>query len=63
MTDSVLDSDASVAWDEAENRLTAMRALLVYLMAPIIDYLDDTLNNLKDPALKDLLNNRIDSTK
>lgn len=63
VTDSVLDSDASVAWDEAENRLTAMRALLVYLMAPIIDYSDDTLNNLKDPVLKDLLNNRIDSTK
>lgn len=30
-TDEVLDSDASLCWEEAGNRLTAMRGLLVYL--------------------------------
>ncbi len=32
VTDEVADSDASLCWEEAGNRLTAMRGLLVYLM-------------------------------
>ena len=32
VTDEVLDSDISIAFDEAGNRLTAMRGILVYLM-------------------------------
>ena len=30
VTDEVADSDSSLCWDEAGNRLTAMRGLLVY---------------------------------
>lgn len=32
VTDEVADSDASLCWEEAGNRLTAMRGILVYLM-------------------------------
>jgi putrescine carbamoyltransferase len=34
VTDEVLDSAASIAFDQAGNRLTAQRALLVYFMPP-----------------------------
>jgi len=34
VTDEVLDSDYSVAFDEAGNRLTSMRGLLAYFVAP-----------------------------
>ncbi len=33
VTDEVADSDASLCWEQAGNRLTAMRGLLVYLRA------------------------------
>lgn len=34
VTDSVLDGEHSIVWDEAENRKTAMRAIFVYLLNP-----------------------------
>ena len=34
VTDEVLDSDVSIAFDEAGNRLTAQRALLAYFLRP-----------------------------
>ncbi|MDR0497068.1 MAG: putrescine carbamoyltransferase, partial [Treponema sp.] len=35
VTDEVLDSGYSIAFDEAGNRLTAMRGLLAYFVAPV----------------------------
>jgi ornithine carbamoyltransferase len=32
ITDEVLDGPASAAWDEAENRLHAQKALLIWLL-------------------------------
>lgn len=38
VTDEVLDSVYSIAFDQAENRLTAMRGILVYLLKGSIDH-------------------------
>ncbi|MBW7571304.1 putrescine carbamoyltransferase [Caproiciproducens faecalis] len=57
VTDEVIDSDCSVVFDEAENRLTAMRALLVYFLNP------QPVNEYKAAAakneLEEFLANRI----
>jgi len=50
VTDEVLDSANSVAFDEAGNRLTAQRALLVYFLRP------EAVNPVKVDAIKAELN-------
>ncbi|GMC08079.1 putrescine carbamoyltransferase [Enterococcus thailandicus] len=43
VTDEVLDAPYSVVLDEAENRLTAMRALLVYFLNPYLNYASEAV--------------------
>jgi len=50
VTDEVLDSASSLAFDEAGNRLTAQRALLVYFLRP------EVANPVKVDAIKAELN-------
>lgn len=50
VTDEVADSDASLCWEEAGNRLTAMRGLLVYFTR----YQKDTTAAQKEAAREEL---------
>lgn len=50
VTDEVADSDASLCWEEAGNRLTAMRGILVYLTR----YQKDTTEAKKQVAKEEL---------
>ena len=52
VTDEVADSDASLCWEEAGNRLTAMRGLLVYFTR----YQKDTTAEAKEAAKVELEN-------
>lgn len=56
VTDEILDCDISIAWDEAENRLTAMRALLVYFLRinPVAQYMKDAAKADLDRVLADI---------
>ena len=56
VVDEVIDSDASLCWEEAGNRLTAMRGLLVYYTR----YLQDE-NDLQKKAAKDRLESYLES--
>ena len=51
VTDEVLDSAESIAFEEAGNRLTAQRALLVYFLRP----------EVADPAKVDAAKAELDS--
>lgn len=52
VTDEVADSDSSLCWDEAGNRLTAMRGLLVYLTQ--YQRINDTTDLQKEAVKEEL---------
>lgn len=55
VTDSVLDGEHSLAWDQAENRKTAMRAIFVYLLNPNMKHASKALAEKYQGELDEML--------
>lgn len=55
VTDSVLDGKHSIAWDQAENRKTAMRAIFVYLLNPCMKSASKALSEKYKGEIDELL--------
>ncbi|EUJ16647.1 putrescine carbamoyltransferase [Listeria aquatica FSL S10-1188] len=60
VTDEVLDAPFSVVLDEAENRLTAMRSLLVYFLKRYLNYAEEATCTKFDADIQQLLRNYVD---
>ncbi|MHC5252655.1 putrescine carbamoyltransferase [Listeria kieliensis] len=60
VTDEVLDAPFSIVLDEAENRLTAMRSLLVYFLKPYLNYAEEATCTKFDADIQKLLRNYVD---
>ncbi len=58
VTDEVLDADYSIVIEEAGNRLTSIRALLVYLLAPSCRYASQTVAAKYDAEFELMIHNR-----
>ncbi|GAK30982.1 putrescine carbamoyltransferase [Weissella oryzae SG25] len=59
VTDEVIDSDYSIVWDEAENRKTAMRAIFVYLLNPLMKEADEETAAKYQSEIDTMLANQI----
>lgn len=57
VTDSVLDGKHSIAWDQAENRKTAMRAIFTYLLTPNMKVASKALGEKYQGELDQMLAN------
>ncbi|MYV16457.1 putrescine carbamoyltransferase [Furfurilactobacillus milii] len=61
VTDEVIDSDYSLAWEEAGNRKTAMRAIFTYLLNPRIKHPSDAEAKKYQSEIDDLLAHQVDT--
>lgn len=57
VTDEVIDSPQSIAWDEAGNRKTAMRAIFTYLLNPNLKMAPSDMSHLYHAKLEMMLHN------